>query len=153
MVNDREIVVATAEQLWTKDPVTGVERMPALQAEFLEWLVSLEGDKGTVEEWCAEHGVSTRSTRRWKQDPRFRKEWEKAADDDMLGPSFLQPIIQNMWKRATDPSARDAVKAAETLFKINQSIRPPVKRIEITAEEQFAELSDAELAAFLDQQA
>jgi hypothetical protein len=127
--------------------------MPEIQKEFLGWLTSLEANKGTVEEWAAEHGVSTRSTRRWKQDPRFRKAWEAVADDEMLGPEFLQPIIQNLWRRATDPNARDAVKAAETLFKINEAVRPPVKRIEITQGEEFEQLSDAELAAFLETQA
>ena len=134
---------------WTTDVVTGAAVMPELQAKFLVWLTSLEADKGTVEEWCAEHGVASRSTRRWKQDPRFRKAWENAADDDMLGPEFLQPIIQNLWRRATDPTARDAVKAAETLFKINDSVRPPVKRVEITQGEEFERLSDAELSKFL----
>jgi hypothetical protein len=134
---------------WKRNTETGEWIMPPLQREFLEWLVDLNPEKGTMKAWGERKEIGLRSLSRWKSDARFIKEWESLADEVMVGPAFMQPIIQNMQRRAASSTANDAVRAAEVIFKLTNMIKPPTQRIEIAEDKKFEEFSNDELTAFL----
>ena len=65
---------------WVTNPNTGEKIMPELWKSFLEWLLlGPERVPQTQKEWAVANGVHEDSLRRWKRDPRFRKEWEARA--------------------------------------------------------------------------
>ena len=83
---------------WVTDPVTGKQTMPDIWRQFLEWLLlGPERMPSTQKEWAAENGTHEDTVRRWKRDPRFRKEWESRAAEMNVHIERVQGVIDAVY--------------------------------------------------------
>lgn len=139
-----------ADFLWRYDSEQGMEVPPPIVQDYLDNLVMVGGLRLTDRAWAAENGVNDRTLRRWKRDPRFRKLWAKAADESVLGPDSLNPIYQAAMKIAADPDHPKWDAASKMILGLADKIRPPQVHISIRPEDQFAGMTDEELAKFLE---
>ena len=130
---------------WVTDPDSGVKVMPDHWREFLEWLL-LRPDRQPVtqREWAAEHGVHEDSLRRWKRDPRFRREWEARAAELNIHVERVQTVIDAVYREA----AQGDVKAAALYLQYIDKFTPK-RRVLVDDERDASGLSDLELAAEL----
>lgn len=87
-------------------------KMPEAPAKFLEWLLTIPRDPSTQEAYAAQEGLAGRTLRRWKADPRFRKEWEVRAAEVNMGPEKVQAVINNLFTIASTKGDASGVKAA-----------------------------------------
>lgn len=134
------------ENRWKK--VEGGYEMPEHQAEFLQWLVTPpeHREPRTYREWAAQHHLDTSTMRRWRADPMFRKEWEKALAEMNIHPDRVQEVIDALHKSATNGD----VKAMETYLRMVDKISPP----KIVFEEQSVrDMTEEQLAEALEQRA
>lgn len=127
---------------WTTDP-QGNDVMPPLLKEFLEWLCAPLRDPATVEEWAAQHNVSSRATRRWRDDPRFKKQWEARAAETYGGVEMFSNVMRNLYDIATNRKDAAGVKAASLILQAMDRFTPK-KSIEMTSSD-LTSLSDDEL--------
>lgn len=95
---------------WQKDPDTGKLVMPAIQVQFLDWLLTFPR-AGTQAEWARENNVDERGVRRWKADPRFKREWDARAQELNLSPERVQAVLDNLYEIASVGNGAAAVKA------------------------------------------
>jgi hypothetical protein len=122
----------------------GIDIMPELQKEFMEWLVNPLRVPATQVEWASLHDIEDRTVRRWKADPRFVKEWRAKAAEMNVSPERIQAVVDNMWKIAAQGTGPAAVKAGETYLKFVQLFIPTSKVV--VADESLDKLSDEDLA-------
>lgn len=127
---------------WTKDE-NGNDVMPPLHREFLNWLCSPLRDPATIEGWASAHNVTARSTRRWRDDPRFRKEWEKTAHETYGGVEMFSDVMRNLYDIATNRKDAAGVKAASLILQAMDRFTPK-KSIEMTSND-LSSLSDDDL--------
>lgn len=131
------------ESRW--DPAhSGVDRIPDLPSKFLDWLLSDPKDPPTVKEWAVENDVNERQTRIWKQDPRFKAEWERRANELNVGVERVQEVLERLRQVFLDTG--DVTAAKLWLDRVDR-VRPPKKVEEEDSE--FADLSDEALVAAL----
>tara|TARA_B100000586_G_scaffold20362_1_gene13480 strand:+ start:536 stop:988 length:453 start_codon:yes stop_codon:yes gene_type:complete len=130
---------------WKTDPDTGVQVMPELWKNFLEWLLlGPEREPGIQKEWAALNGVHEDSLRRWKRDPRFRREWEARAAELNIHVERVQTVIDAVYREA----AQGDVKAASLYLQYIDKFTP--KRTLVVDEAEAAALSDDALVAELE---
>lgn len=116
--------------------------MPALQSEFLDWLLTPEGEREhkTIKDWCDAHGTATKTTLSWRKDRRFRQEWERRADEKNISVDRIQNVIDTLYNAA----CKGDVMAAKMYLQHVEKMRP-TKVVDTDAD--VAHLSDAELEA------
>ena len=130
---------------WKTDPDTGVQVMPELWKNFLEWLLlGPEREPGIQKEWAALNGVHEDSLRRWKRDPRFRREWEARAAELNIHVERVQTVIDAVYREA----AQGDVKAASLYLQYIDKFTP--KCTLVVDEAEAAALSDDALVAELE---
>jgi hypothetical protein len=126
---------------WATDPVTGKQTMPDIWRQFLEWLLlGPERMPSTQKEWAAENGTHEDTVRRWKRDPRFRKEWESRAAEMNVHIERVQGVIDAVYSEAV----KGDIKAA-SLYLQYISAYTPVKKV-VVDKGDAASMSDADLA-------
>lgn len=116
--------------------------MPALQSEFLDWLLTPEPEKPegqkTQAQWAATHGVNAGTVGTWKKDRRFRMMWEDRAAEKNISVDRIQGVIDTLHGAAL---AGD-VQAAKLYLQHVEKMRPPV---EIVRDDDVAGVSDEDL--------
>jgi hypothetical protein len=121
--------------------VDGVEQMPPLLSEFLDWILTDPRMPATQAEWAKEHGFHADTPRRWKVDPRFRKEWERRAAEKNIGIDRIQGVVDAMHTAALSGD----VKAMALYLQYVDRFTP--KQIVVTEGSDTKGLSDEELVA------
>jgi hypothetical protein len=121
-------------------------KMPALQSEFLEWLLTprSEREEKSQVDWAARHGVASTTLTDWKKDRRFRREWENRADARNIGVDRIQGVLDTLHEAAV---AGD-VQAAKLWLQEVDKLRPPKQAV---ADKELELLSDEDLDALLDE--
>lgn len=133
-----------AEFQWGRDAEGNATIMPAIVAEYLEWLVSFPRDPLTEQEWAAAHDLSARTTRRWKADKRFIKEWEAKSHEMNIGPDRVQSVINNLYDIASNNKGPAGVKAADLFLQMVDKFTPK-KQLVVTEDGDFSKLTSEDL--------
>ena len=102
----------------------GSWEIPEAPKKFLEWLLTFPRNPATQAAYAAENGVDVRTLRRWKSDPRFRKEWEAAAHDLNISPERVQSVIDNLYTIASTNGGPAGVKAADLFLQMVDKYTP-----------------------------
>lgn len=131
---------------WSVDE-NGNDVMPELLQEFLTWMLEPLRDPQTIVEWANDHGVNVRTTRRWRDDPRFQKIWNEKAQADFRSVERYTDIMNSLYRTATTRSDAAGVKAAATLLQVMDRFTPK-QQIEMKGDD-LAGFSDSDLAKFL----
>lgn len=130
------------EKKWSRDD-SGNLVMPALQSEYLDWLLDdgKERFPDTEAEWCRAHNVARDTCRKWKQDRRFREQWERRATERNISPERLHRVIDVLYDAAVRTGD---VAAAKQYILYSERLLPPkaVKR-----DASVMHMTDAELRA------
>ncbi len=132
---------------WTVDE-NGQDVMPPLLQEFLEWMLDPLPNPPTLVEWANEHEVNVRTTRRWRDDPRFQKIWNEKAQNDFRSTERYTAIMNSLYVTATTRHDAAGVKAAATLLQVMDRFTPK-QQLEVSNGD-FENLSDAELMKFME---
>lgn len=130
----------------------------ARKLRFLNWLLAtpqIRKEQGWPEsqnKMAEELGVTARTLRNWRAEPAFRARWEKEAKDIVGDPDKVQSAIQRLYDIGFDDDTPRStqVKSLETWLKVVEALKPPVVD---TAKKNAAEMSDAELEAFIAEEA
>ena len=131
---------------WVTDPDTGKQTMPDTWRQFLDWLLcGPERVPSTQKAWAAEVGVHVDMPRKWKRDPRFRKEWEARAAELNVHVERVQSVIDAVYKEA----AGGDVKAASLYLQYVEKFTP--KRQLVIDDVEAASLSDGALVDELEE--
>lgn len=114
----------------------------------MEWLTTAPSvrEPNSRAKLAAELGVDTRTLRYWQAQPIFREDWEAAAQEVMRSPERTQAVLNELYRTATDPSAKNQVQAARLYLEATDAIRPKPIEVKVTKP---TELSDQELDALL----
>lgn len=110
---------------WQQD-ADGTWIMPALQQDFLEWLVSFPRS-GSQAQWARDHNVDERTVRRWKKDPKFVKEWRAHAEELNLSIERVQEVLNNLYDTASTQQNASGVKAASLYLEYVGKFMPTKK--------------------------
>lgn len=142
----------------------------ARKIRLLDWLTATPeirkelGWPDSLNKLAADIGVTPRSLRNWRAEPAFRARWEKQAKDIIGDPSKVQEILEEMRQlglertiqKGTDAQGNpiygqntQQVAAAKTYLLAVEGIKPPAIDM---AKKKASEMSDAELAALLEQE-
>lgn len=115
--------------------------MPALQSEFLDWLLCLPSERKEQTEaaWAASHKVAASTVTAWKRNDRFRAEWARRAAQKNVSVDRLQMILDMLFAKAMEDN--DTVAATKWLSWVERYM-PPVN---VERDEEAANLSDDEL--------
>ena len=89
--------------------------------------------------------MNERTVRRWKADPRFIREWDRRAAELNVHPERTQSVVDALYKQA----AQGDVKAASLYLQYIERFTPK-RRVVVDDEREASGMSDAELAAELD---
>lgn len=119
------------------------EMLPG-QAEFLDWLTTVDG-RCTKAALAQQLGVSLSTLDNWRRDPIFVAEWEKRLSKLNVRPDRTQAVIDAMFEKAQSGD----VKAAELYMRLVDRLTP--NRL-VLEDQRASELSDEELAAELERQ-
>lgn len=120
--------------------------MPPLQRQYLEeFLLTGRLAGATKASWCKEHGVSPRTIRKWEQDERFLREWNKRIHQERLSPEFHEDIVKALRETAIDRQHPQHVAAAKELIRLLGMIAPPTLNLNVNTAPDLASVSDAEL--------
>ena len=131
---------------WMTDPDSGEKVMPQQWSKFLDWLLlGPERQPRLQKDWAAENGVHEDSVRRWKRDPRFRKEWESGAAALNIHVVRVQGVVGAVHAQAVQGD----MKAASLYLQYVQAL-VPTKRVIVDKADASA-LSDQELASELEE--
>lgn len=130
----------------------------ARRLRYLQWLLATpairkaEGWPDSQNKLADELGVTPRTLRNWRAEPSFRARWEKEAKDIVGEPDKVQKAIQRLYDLGFDDevSAATQVKSLTEWLKAVGALKPPAVD---TAKKNAAELSDAELEAFIAEEA
>ncbi len=109
----------------------GEWEMPELPAQFLDWMMSFPRVPDSQAKWCAANSVDERTVRRWKNDLRFKKEWEARANELNISPERVQAVIDNLFKVASQNEGPAGVKAADLFLQMVDKYTPR-KQVVIT---------------------
>jgi len=134
--------MAELETRWQKDE-RGNHVMPPLQSQFLDWLLDDEKDPATQAAWARAHQVNPRTIREWKQDHRFRAEWDRRAAEKNVSTERVQTILDALYRVAVDDGD---VQAMKLWLDYSSKMRPPRQAVH---EGDYAGLTDDELVAQL----
>lgn len=129
------------ENKWRKDD-SGRWVMPEKQSLFLDWLLSDNKTPPTEKQWAEEHGVNAATVRDWKNNIKFRSEWERRAMERNISVETTQDVIQTLKKAAS----RGDVQAAKFYMNYVEKFAPPRQ---VERDDSVSHLTDEELEAEL----
>lgn len=124
---------------WSTDS-DGRAVMPEKQSQFLDWLLSDLRKPETEKEWAAENDISSETLKKWKQNRKFREEWERRALDRNISVETTQDVMRTLKKAAQ----RGDVTAAKFYMQWVERLMPPKQ---VDRDDTIAHLSDEELEA------
>ncbi len=127
------------ENKWRKDD-SGRWVMPEKQSLFLDWLLSDPKVPDTEKQWAEDHGLNVSTIRDWKNNIKFRSEWERRAQERNISVETTQDVIKTLKKAAT----RGDVQAAKFYMSYVEKFLPPRQ---VERDDSVAHLSDEELEA------
>lgn len=101
----------------------------AQQREFLDWLLTPEAervgdDACSQNAWATQRGMAASTLHRWKNDPRFIREWEQAYVEVQTKPDRIAKVLDTLYVQATG-GGKDAVAAASKWLDWMQKLAPP----------------------------
>lgn len=120
------------------------------QEAFLDWLVDptvREGDE-SQNAFAKRLGVNPGTLSKWRKTVSFRKEWERRLAETNVSPDRLQDLMDVLYLQGKHDGN---VKAIELYMKLVDRMTPD--KTLIVQEKPAADLTDAELAAQLEEQA
>lgn len=129
---------------WRK--IDGEDVMPDLQREYLDWLIDPDRTPPTHKQWAADHEITDRTVRTWRNDPRFQREWAAAANEANVSPERTQAVVENLWKIASS-AGPGAVKAADLYLRYVQLFVPQQKVV--VQDDQLDKISDEDIVRLL----
>ena len=130
---------------WKTDPETGEQVMPDKWKAYLDWLLSESREPATTREWAIQNDVNERTVRRWKNDSRFIREWDRRAAELNVHPERTQSVVDALHAAAV---AGD-VKAASLYLQYIEKFTPK-RRVVVDDDRMVSGLSDSELHAELE---
>lgn len=123
---------------------TGRELLSADQAKYLEFLVDPDPTKPSIEQWCKDNGISSRTARFWKKEKYFIHAWEDRSYEIRGGPDRVEAVVDAIYQKAIGGDTR----AAQLYLQYVDKFTP--KREVVNRNENLRELSDEELTALGD---
>lgn len=130
---------------WDWDNQSNTWKMPEIQSQFLDWLLSDPKDPATKNLWCELNGVHPDTPKRWKRDKRFNEEWDKRAREKNISVDRVQSVVDSLHNAAINGD----VKAASLYLQYIDRFTP--KRIVRNEDADTKALSDEDLLAELRQ--
>ena len=130
---------------WKTDPETGEQVMPDKWKSYLDWLLSEGREPATTREWAIQNDVNERTVRRWKNDSRFIREWDRRAAELNVHPERTQSVIDALHTAAVTGD----VKAASLYLQYIEKFTPK-RRVVVDDDRVVSGLSDSELHAELE---
>jgi hypothetical protein len=130
---------------WKTDPETGEQVMPDKWKSYLDWLLSEGREPATTREWAIQNDVNERTVRRWKNDSRFIREWDRRAAELNVHPERTQSVIDALHTAAVTGD----VKAASLYLQYIEKFTPK-RRVVLNDDREVSGLSDSELHAELE---
>lgn len=130
---------------WKTDPETGEQVMPDKWKAYLDWLLSEGREPATTREWAIQNDVNERTVRRWKNDSRFIREWDRRAAELNVHPERTQGVIDALHAAAVTGD----VKAASLYLQYIEKFTPK-RRLVLDDDREVSGLSDSELHAELE---
>lgn len=120
---------------------------------FLDWLCTitedreprLQKDLATELGWPAQRCVDL------KNDPTFLAAWEHQYRKTIGSPEKMQLVVTRLFETATDRSDPRQVPAARAWIEAVDGVKP--KKMEVTVNKAAKDLTDAELASLLAEEA
>lgn len=127
------------EHKWTRD-ASGNYTMPERQSEFLDWLLTPKEERQPPSQakWAQARMIREDTVRKWKQDPRFKDEWRRRADETVVSTERLQAILDTLWQKGKDGDVQAATKYLEYAARL----LPPK---EVADDESVKHLTDEQL--------
>ena len=112
------------------------------QERFLDWWLLDERERTpqTLGDWCQQNSVSEPTTRRWRNDPVFKREWAERVTATVGSPERVQSILDTLYQSASEHG--DVASAKQYLAYLEKVSPPPVA----DESESLADLSVEELA-------
>ena len=131
-------------------PARGLDKLEQKHYDFMDWLLSAEYvvDKKPIKYYADTRHISTRTLFYWKNDARFKKEWEKRAYQNHRDPERLARMLDVLYRRAVEEGD---MKAMEMHFKLMDRMTPD--RTIVQTEVSMADLTDEQLDALIAQEA
>ena len=130
---------------WKTAPETGEQVMPDKWKAYLDWLLSEGREPATTREWAIQNDVNERTVRRWKNDSRFIREWDRRAAELNVHPERTQSVIDAVHAAAVTGD----VKAASLYLQYIEKFTPK-RRLVLDDDREVSGLSDSELHAELE---
>ena len=130
---------------WKTDPETGEQVMPDKWKAYLDWLLSEGREPATTREWAIQNDVNERTVRRWKNDSRFIREWDRRAAELNVHPERTQSVIDALHAAAVTGD----VKAASLYLQYIEKFTPK-RRLVLDDDREGSGLSDSEWHAELE---
>ncbi len=119
--------------------------MPDKWKAYLDWLLSEGREPATTREWAIQNDVNERTVRRWKNDSRFIREWDRRAAELNVHPERTQSVIDALHAAAVQGD----VKAASLYLQYIEKFTPK-RRLVLDDDREVSGLSDSELHAELE---
>jgi hypothetical protein len=119
--------------------------MPDKWKSYLDWLLSEGREPATTREWAIQNDVNERTVRRWKNDSRFIREWDRRAAELNVHPERTQSVIDALHAAAVTGD----VKAASLYLQYIEKFTPK-RRVVLDDDREVSGLSDYELHAELE---
>lgn len=118
------------------------------KVRYMEWLTTAPSLRNppSKAKLAKELGVDERTLRGWQRQPLFRQDWEANAQEVIRSPERTSEVLDELYRVATDPTAKNQVQAARLYLEATDAIKPKPIEVKVTKP---AELSDAELDALL----
>ena len=113
--------------------------MPALQAEFLDWLLADIKIPNSQAKWAEQASVHERTVQGWKKDIRFKREWERRASEKNISPERIQDMVNTLYNAGKNGDT----KAATSYLAYVERFLPAPERT--TSDKGIQGMTDAEL--------
>lgn len=130
---------------WDWDNQSNSWKMPQIQSDFLDWLLSDPKDPASKNAWCEQNGLHPDTPKRWKRDKRFNEEWDRRAKEKNISVDRVQSVVDSLHTAAVNGDT----KAASLYLQYIDRFTP--KRIIRTEDAETKSLSDEDLLAELRQ--
>jgi hypothetical protein len=128
---------------WNWESKSKSWRMPELQSQFLDWMLTDPKEPKTRAEWCELNGVHIDTPKKWKRDKRFQEEWDKRAREKNISVDRVQSVVDSLHAAAVNGD----VKAASLYLQYIDRFTP--KKVVKVEDSDTKALSDDELLAEL----
>lgn len=120
---------------------------PQKQLDFIEWLVTPKPLRKPRSQpaWAAEHGLAVGTVYKWRQDPDFKRAWDRRMRELDINPETVGEVLKSMHTKAVE--GHD-VQAAKLWLEVAGVY---TKKTEVTVDDKrdLKDLSDQELDELL----